>query len=731
MKRGHQERLRRALLSVLFVVSTIFTTACGQEIVLPAAPVVDPVPFEPLHERSQAEDDELAAMVMFVQGRLSFRREFYSQALRQYQRSLRYANGAGAILTEIVPLALQLNRVDEALRYAKRLDSADELDPFFSRQLAMELTDRQQFGQAIKLYERGLEPATPGIGLATQFELGRLYFLVGDFAKACKSFDVVMKAVDQPELPVEEKPVVDVLKEQGPSTFSLIAEAYLEGNQLDDALVAFEKAYASRLTDPLWQFHRARIAAKRNNLTKARQTIQGYMESGDTQAGMAPYELYAKVLRKAGNADELIPYLETLQEQQSTNVFLINFLAYQYLDQDRPGDALKAFETLMNVRPLVDGYRGIVEAHRRRQDAANAMTTLTEVVANLGDLQRLSSTIDAIVADPAFLAKLTKLADRDLQADQSTLPELRKRQVAQVLAETLIRAGREDDADRYYERAVGDENPDLNVWLAWGLERLVSRQPESAIEVFQAMLDYGVPEDQIGLVKYYQAAAYATSDDFTAAWEAAEDAARRLNDVPAAQIRPAWVLYLAGRWDDAYQAYQQFLTNYEDQYGSAEVRALVQEAKSSLSGIAVRRNAIAESEEWLEQILDEFPDDVSAMNDLGYLWADRGVRLERALRMIRRAVAAEPDNPAYRDSLGWALFRLGKYDQAVIELQKAVVGDEPDGVILDHLGDALQHTQRRPEAEAVWRRALEHLSLEETDLRQRIEEKLTQLNEVE
>ena len=60
-------------------------------------------------------------------------------------------------------------------------------------------------------------------------------------------------------------------------------------------------------------------------------------------------------------------------------------------------------------------------------------------------------------------------------------------------------------------------------------------------------------------------------------------------------------------------------------------------------------------------MLDEFPDDAGAMNDLGYLWADQDKNLQRARRMIRKAVDAEPDNAAYRDSLGWVLFRLGRY----------------------------------------------------------------------
>ena len=120
---------------------------------------------------------------------------------------------------------------------------------------------------------------------------------------------------------------------------------------------------------------------------------------------------------------------------------------------------------------------------------------------------------------------------------------------------------------------------------------------------------------------------------------------------------------------------------------------VVADAKSSLSNVCVHLDRNAEAEEWLEQILDEFPDDVGADNDLGYLWAERGVHPQRALRMTRRAALAEPDNIAYLDSYGWALFRLGQYEEAVKQLRRAVDNEAPDGVILDHLGDALLRTE--------------------------------------
>jgi tetratricopeptide (TPR) repeat protein len=148
-------------------------------------------------------------------------------------------------------------------------------------------------------------------------------------------------------------------------------------------------------------------------------------------------------------------------------------------------------------------------------------------------------------------------------------------------------------------------------------------------------------------------------------------------------------------------------------------------ARLILSNIAVIRNDVPRAEEWLEQVLDEYPDDVSAKNDLGYLWADQGKNLLRAWEMARDAVAAEPENAAYRDSLGWALFKLGRFDEAVVELKKAADVDEPDGVILDHLGDAYQAAGQVAPAREAWQRALAHFEQhDEAEKAKRAREKL-------
>jgi Flp pilus assembly protein TadD len=86
--------------------------------------------------------------------------------------------------------------------------------------------------------------------------------------------------------------------------------------------------------------------------------------------------------------------------------------------------------------------------------------------------------------------------------------------------------------------------------------------------------------------------------------------------------------------------------------------------------------------------------------------ADRGQRLAEAQELIERALKIDPDNPAFLDSLGWALFKQGKTKEAEEPLRRAAVRLRGNSVIQDHFGDVLAALGRFDEATAAWRQAL-------------------------
>ena len=114
-----------------------------------------------------------------------------------------------------------------------------------------------------------------------------------------------------------------------------------------------------------------------------------------------------------------------------------------------------------------------------------------------------------------------------------------------------------------------------------------------------------------------------------------------------------------------------------------------------------RRDDIPRAEADLRKILVADPDDVNALNALGYTLADRTDRYQEALELISRALAAEPDNAAIIDSYGWVLFRLGRPKDALVELRRAYT-KQKDAEIASHVAEVLWVLGRRDEAIAMF-----------------------------
>jgi len=120
-----------------------------------------------------------------------------------------------------------------------------------------------------------------------------------------------------------------------------------------------------------------------------------------------------------------------------------------------------------------------------------------------------------------------------------------------------------------------------------------------------------------------------------------------------------------------------------------------------------REKKYDQAEAEFRKILALNPQNAATLNYLGYMNADRDVRLEESLNYVKQAVSAEPTNGAYLDSLGWAYFKLGKFELAEENLAKASLRMGSDPTVQDHLGDLYQKTGRLKLAAAHWERAVQ------------------------
>lgn len=154
------------------------------------------------------------------------------------------------------------------------------------------------------------------------------------------------------------------------------------------------------------------------------------------------------------------------------------------------------------------------------------------------------------------------------------------------------------------------------------------------------------------------------------------------------------------RWNDAEEA----LSKAEQLSTKAEDKEYVYFLRGSTYE---REKKLDQAEAEFKKVLAVNPQSAVTLNYLGYMNADRGVQLEDSLNQIKLAVSLDPTNGAYLDSLGWAYFKLGKYDLAEETLNKASLKMGSDPTVQDHLGDLFQKTGRLKLAAAHWERAVE------------------------
>lgn len=123
---------------------------------------------------------------------------------------------------------------------------------------------------------------------------------------------------------------------------------------------------------------------------------------------------------------------------------------------------------------------------------------------------------------------------------------------------------------------------------------------------------------------------------------------------------------------------------------------------AAYEGLGRSTEAVAE----LQAAVAAQPENAMYLNFLGYLWVDSGLKVDEGAALIARAFNAQPTDGNIQDSLGWAQYRQGRFDEAVVNLEGAVAKEPANAEINDHLGDAYWRVGRRREAGFQWARVL-------------------------
>ncbi len=304
----------------------------------------------------------------------------------------------------------------------------------------------------------------------------------------------------------------------------------------------------------------------------------------------------------------------------------------------------------------------------------------------------------------------------DLDSAESDPARLALAQVDEIMHDTAAAVGE-------YQRLLADDPDDVELWSHIGELQAAMGAMDDARDTFKLIKEKH-PADP-GVCAWLAADAE-RSGDFKAAAAALKDSSA-LKDDPTLNLRLGYYQLQAGsmkdamatltaarrRWPKDDRVAYYLALGHDDLGEHAEAAALLREvlaakpddrdARWQLATILERMNKIGEAEPEFRRLIADKPDDAPALNYLGYSLADRGLKLDDALDLIRRALVVEPSNPAYRDSLGWVLFKLGRSTEAVTELAASARSLPDDDSVWDHLGDARKSLGRDEAAWRAWR----------------------------
>lgn len=675
-----------------------------------ALPLDDrPEPLVPRSPRTEADEDHLHALAHFAAGRACQQRKQYAEAIRHYERALRYDPSATSAVWPIVALAEQLKWHGVRNRYllvAARLDP-DAFDPADLIELVELVSSEDELRLVTGQFEKTLthrkdEKKTP-LDIVLRWRLAEIYVADKQYTKAADCAARVLAALEHPEPFGLSRAKLEKLFGMPHPPYWLFGEYFFLADRLPEAESIFEKAHETSPDAGRLHFQLARIELKRDNAMVALAHLETCFRESFADEGEKPYELLREALARLHRSDELLPRIEKLLAKHPDNASLACFAAGQYVRSGRLDRAAVLYESLLAKEPLPRVCAGLLKIYRKKGKTDDVLRVFGKAVAENPSLENLGGQVQTMTSDAVFLDRLFDAAGKRLAADPGSLGV----HAPLALALLATEAKRPETAQRCFElalRAAPDGVSD--VLLLWGGNLMAQDQPAKAAEVFRRGAEGKVPKDDKPILYYYLASALELAGQTDEALAAAREACRLGKDSPLLASHEGWILYHARRYDEAQAVYVQVLDRFDADHSSAGARQVLREARLILSHLEVELGDKERAAEVLEEVLDEFPNDVSAANDLGYLWADEGLHLERSLAMVRRAVQSEPDNAAYRDSLGWALDRLGRHEEAAAELEKAA-SELPDGEILDHLGEVYLKLGKTQQAADAWHRAAE------------------------
>jgi tetratricopeptide (TPR) repeat protein len=472
-----------------------------------------------------------------------------------------------------------------------------------------------------------------------------------------------------------------------------------------DSTHAQEQFEAARKIEPNSEdvaLNLARLYDQSGDTQKAIATIESVPEEDRTAKG--DFALGAFYDQKKDYKDAISAYKDAV-DQESDNLDAQRALAQAQLNDNRLDDALKSYRDIAAADPQdAESYVRMADILRRQGHYNQALTNIHKAKALSADSLEMSFN-EALIDDSLgrydeAVAVLQKLVKR-VEKPDGKYSDAEKNDLAYFL-ERLANVYREqnktDDAVAAYreEAALGGEYAERGYQGEVDAFR-DAKEYEKATDVARAAAK-AMPKDRsVELMLALQLADTGKPEEGVKVAESQLDG--KPGDDREVYLALAQIDTRLRRWKDAGEA----IDKAEALPGKNDDRWYITFLRGELDE---RQKHFDAAEEEFRKVLAEDPNNHMTLNYLGYMLADRGVKLNDALAMLQKAVRLDPQNYAYLDSLGWAYFKLGQYPLAEQNLLKASERESTDPTVHDHLGELYEKTGRLKEAVEQWDQSL-------------------------
>jgi tetratricopeptide (TPR) repeat protein len=601
----------------------------------------------------------------------------FAKALSEMRNALKFNETSSALHLELANLLDKSGDRSEAIREAEQAARLDPQNPdphwllanlYFRSQGRDASASRLMLQNAVRELEllRDLAPSDE----RAYYALGGAYFDLGEPERAVQAYEKFQSLMTDIDAGYRE-----------------IAKYYDRNNNPDKVIEYLSKALqaAPDSTESLLM-----LASTYSDLNKNAEAIPLYRkllelidESGTADIGAVRRQLAASLL-DVGESKDALEILQDLAKSNPRDTMVPLLLGRAFFGTRQFPEAIDALKPLVENDP----------------DNMEAQFYLGSAYEQHGDLPEAARIFERLL-------EKAKNSGEDFGTNQQLFQ--------QHLANTYQALGETAKAIALYEdMAKSGDGEDSHLKFLLINAYRVNRQFDKALAVGKTEFENHPKDANIALV-YARVLADAGKTK-----EGADILAGLLQEDPSnldIYINLSQI-YLQGK---KYAEAEEVLRRAEDRKLDSET------LKYQLATVYERQKDFDRAESMLKEILQEDPKNAVALNYIGYMLADRGIRLQEALQYVKEALAIDPNNGAYLDSLGWALFKLNQLAEAEKYLLQAVDLVRNDPIIADHLGDLYFKTGDYQKAKDFWTRSLSTGT--EPEETRKVREKLEKLQE--